>query len=208
MRENNLSVSHLIYPMFVIAGDNIRQDISSMPGIQRLSIDQLLKDAKECFALGIPAVALFPVVEDTLKSHDAKECFNNAGLIPKAVEALKKSVPTLGVITDVALDPYTSDGQDGLTDKNGNIFVEELVPGGAAEQSGLISVGDRLIATSAIVFNSEMDYGGVSVKKGEEQIRFSTRGESFDVVMAAISTWPAPRKMKLEFQRCDDEESS
>ncbi|ABO99723.1 predicted protein [Ostreococcus lucimarinus CCE9901] len=93
-------------------------------------------------------------------------------------------------------------------DKNGNIFVEELVPGGAAEQSGLISVGDRLIATSAIVFNSEMDYGGVSVKKGEEQIRFSTRGESFDVVMAAISTWPAPRKMKLEFQRCDDEESS
>ena len=77
-------------------------------------------------------------------------------------------------------------------DKNGNIFVEELVPGGAAEQSGLISVGDRLIATSAIVFNSEMDYGGVSVKKGEEQIRFSTRGESFDVVMAAISTWPAP----------------
>jgi porphobilinogen synthase len=127
MRENNLSVSHLIYPMFVIAGDNIRQDISSMPGIQRLSIDQLLKDAKECFALGIPAVALFPVVEDTLKSHDAKECFNNAGLIPKAVEALKKSVPTLGVITDVALDPYTSDGQDGLTDKNGNILNDETV---------------------------------------------------------------------------------
>jgi porphobilinogen synthase len=113
--------------MFVIAGDNIRQDISSMPGIQRLSIDQLLKDAKECFALGIPAVALFPVVEDTLKSHDAKECFNNAGLIPKAVEALKKSVPTLGVITDVALDPYTSDGQDGLTDKNGNILNDETV---------------------------------------------------------------------------------
>ena len=127
MRENNLSVSHLIYPMFVIDGDNIRQDISSMPGIQRLSIDQLLKDAKECFALGIPAVALFPVVEDTLKSHDAKECFNNAGLIPKAVEALKKSVPTLGVITDVALDPYTSDGQDGLTDKNGNILNDETV---------------------------------------------------------------------------------
>ena len=127
MRENNLSVSHLIYPMFVIAGDNIRQDISSMPGIQRLSIDQLLKDAKECFALGIPAVALFPVVEDTLKTHDAKECFNNAGLIPKAVEALKKSIPTLGVITDVALDPYTSDGQDGLTDKNGNILNDETV---------------------------------------------------------------------------------
>jgi hypothetical protein len=89
------------------------------------------------------------------------------------------------------------------TDKQGNIFVAELIPGGAAEASGLINVGDRLLATSAIVFNSSMDYGGVSVKKGEEQIRFSTRGESFDTVMAAISTWPAPRKMKLEFQRCD-----
>jgi len=88
-------------------------------------------------------------------------------------------------------------------DANGNIFVEEIVPGGAADKCGLISVGDRLIATSAIVFNSEMDYGGVSVKKGEEQIRFATRGESFDTVMAAISTWPAPRKMKLEFQRCE-----
>ena len=88
-------------------------------------------------------------------------------------------------------------------DKNGNIFVDELVPGGAAEKSGIIGVGDRLIATSAIVFNSSMDYGGVSVKKGEEQIRFSTRGEKFDTVMAAISTWPAGRKMKLEFQRCD-----
>lgn len=89
------------------------------------------------------------------------------------------------------------------TDKQGNIFVAELIPGGAAEASGLINVGDRLLATSAIVFNSSMDYGGVNVKKGEEQIRFSTRGESFDTVMAAISTWPAPRKMKLEFQRCD-----
>jgi S1-C subfamily serine protease len=88
-------------------------------------------------------------------------------------------------------------------DANGNIFVEEIVPGGAADKCGLIGVGDRLIATSAIVFNSEMDYGGVSVKKGEEQIRFATRGESFDTVMAAISTWPAPRKMKLEFQRCE-----
>jgi len=127
MRENNLSVSHLIYPMFVIAGDNIRQDISSMPGIHRLSIDQLLKDAKECFDLGIPAIALFPVVEDAVKSDDAKECFNKTGLIPRAVKALKKSIPTLGVITDIALDPYTCNGQDGLTDKNGNILNDETV---------------------------------------------------------------------------------
>ena len=127
MRENNLSVSHLIYPMFVIAGNNIRQDISSMPGIHRLSLDLLLKDAKECFDLGIPAIAIFPVIEDSLKSYDAKECFNESGLIPKVVEALKKSIPELGVITDIALDPYTSHGQDGLIDKEGNILNDETV---------------------------------------------------------------------------------
>ncbi len=127
MRENDLSVSHLIYPMFVIAGNNIRQDISSMPGIHRLSLDLLLKDAKECFDLGIPAIAIFPVIEDSLKSHDAKECFNESGLIPKVVEALKKSIPELGVITDIALDPYTSHGQDGLIDKEGNILNDETV---------------------------------------------------------------------------------
>ena len=127
MRENNLSVSHLIYPMFVISGENIRESIPSMPGIHRLSIDQLLKDAKECFDLGIPAIALFPVIEDKLKSNDAKECFNETGLIPKAVVALKKNIPTLGVITDIALDPYTSNGQDGLTDEDGNIINDETV---------------------------------------------------------------------------------
>lgn len=127
MRENNLSVSHLIYPMFVIDGDKIRQDVSSMPGIQRLSIDQLLKDAKECFDLGIPAIALFPVIEDSLKSDNAEECFNELGLIPKAVNELKKSIPKLGVITDIALDPYTSHGQDGLIDKDGNILNDKTV---------------------------------------------------------------------------------
>jgi len=127
MRENNLSVSHLIYPMFVIAGKNIRQDIVSMPGIHRLSLDLLLKDAKECFDLGIPAIAIFPVIEDSLKSDDAKECFNETGLIPKVVEALKKSIPELGVITDIALDPYTIHGQDGLIDKEGNILNDETV---------------------------------------------------------------------------------
>ena len=127
MRENNLSVSHLIYPVFVIDGNNIRQDISSMPGIQRLSIDLLLKDAQECFDLGIPAIVIFPVIDDSLKSHNAQECFNESGLIPKAVEALKKVIPELGVITDIALDPYTSHGQDGLIDKKGNILNDETV---------------------------------------------------------------------------------
>ena len=127
MRENNLSVSHLIYPMFVIDGDKIRQDIPSMPGIQRLSIDELLKDAKECFDLGIPAIAIFPVIKDSLKSNNAEECFNQSGLVPKAVNALKKHVPKLGVITDIALDPYTTHGQDGLVDKDGNILNDQTV---------------------------------------------------------------------------------
>ena len=127
MRENNLSVSHLIYPMFVITGNNIRQDIASMPGIHRLSLDLLLKDAKECFDLGIPAIAIFPVIEDSLKSDDAKECFNESGLIPEVVKALKESIPELGVITDIALDPYTLNGQDGLIDKEGNILNDETV---------------------------------------------------------------------------------
>ena len=127
MRENNLSVSHLIYPMFVIDGDKIRQDIPSMPGIQRLSIDELLKDAKECFDLGIPAIAIFPVIKDSLKSNNAEECFNQSGLVPKAVNALKKHVPKLGVITDIALDPYTTNGQDGLVDKDGNILNDQTV---------------------------------------------------------------------------------
>jgi porphobilinogen synthase len=98
-----------------------------MPGIHRLSLDLLLKDAKECFDLGIPAIAIFPVIEDSLKSDDAKESFNESGLIPKVVEALKQSIPELGVITDIALDPYTIHGQDGLIDKEGNILNDETV---------------------------------------------------------------------------------
>lgn len=131
---------------------------------------------------------------------------NEGGDASAAKEAEEEPVPPgcsrYAVIIKKPLGMYLE------TDKQGNIFVAELIPGGAAEASGLIRVGDRLLATSAIVFNSSMDYGGVSVKKGEEQIRFSTRGESFDTVMAAISTWPAPRKMKLEFQRCDVVEES
>ena len=127
MRENNLNVSHLIYPMFVMEGSNIREKINSMPGIHRLSIDEIIKEAKECFDLGIPAIALFPYIEKNFKTDDASESFNEEGLIQRAVRALKKSVPQLGVITDVALDPYTKNGQDGLTDGAGNILNDETV---------------------------------------------------------------------------------
>ena len=126
-RENHLTVDDLIYPMFVIEGINIRQKIASMPGIYRLSIDQLILDASQCFDLGIPAIALFPVIDDGKKSLDAKESYNDKGLIPQAIKALKKALPLLGVITDLALDPYTSHGQDGLMDDQGTILNDATV---------------------------------------------------------------------------------
>jgi len=127
MRENNISVSNLIYPMFVIEGSGVRQDIESMPGIQRLSIDELIKDASECHQLGIPAIAIFPYIDKKLKTDDASEAFNDDGLVQRAIRDLKKEIPGLGVISDVALDPFTIHGQDGLIDKAGNILNDETV---------------------------------------------------------------------------------
>ena len=127
MRENQLSVDDLIYPMFVIEGENQREAVASMPGVERVSIDQLLIEARECYELGIPAIALFPVVSDDKKSDDAAEAFNPDGLAQTAVRALKKALPELGVITDVALDPFTSHGQDGLIDDSGYVLNDETV---------------------------------------------------------------------------------
>ena len=127
MRENNISVSNLIYPMFVIEGTAVRQDIESMPGIQRLSIDELIKDASECHQLGIPAIAIFPYIDKKLKTDDASEAFNDDGLVQRAIRELKKEIPGLGVISDVALDPFTLHGQDGLIDEAGNILNDETV---------------------------------------------------------------------------------
>ena len=127
MRESQLSVNHLIYPMFVIEGNGVRQEIQSMPGIFRQSIDQIILEASECFELGIPAIALFPVIDDQYKSESATESFNPNGLIQRVVIELKKILPELGVITDIALDPYTTHGQDGLMDEKGNILNDETV---------------------------------------------------------------------------------
>jgi porphobilinogen synthase len=113
--------------MFVIEGNGVRQEIQSMPGIFRQSIDQIILEASECFELGIPAIALFPVIDDQYKSESATESFNPNGLIQRAVMALKKILPELGIITDIALDPYTSHGQDGLMDEKGNILNDETV---------------------------------------------------------------------------------
>lgn len=127
MRENRLSVDDLIYPMFVIEGSNKREAVTSMPGVERLTIDLLLEEARQCFKLGIPAIALFPVVSENKKSDDAAEAYNPDGLAQTAVRELKKAVPELGVITDVALDPFTSHGQDGLIDSTGYVLNDETV---------------------------------------------------------------------------------
>jgi porphobilinogen synthase len=127
MREHHLMTDDLIYPVFVMEGDQKEEAIPSMPGIKRQSLDLILETAKECFKLGIPAIALFPVIDAKLKTEDAKEAYNPEGLIPRVVALLKQHVPDLGVITDVALDPYTSHGQDGLIDQSGYVLNDETV---------------------------------------------------------------------------------
>ena len=127
MREHRLSTDDLIYPLFVLEGQGKREAVSSMPGVERVSIDELLKEAGELVELGIPAVALFPVTPASAKSDDAREAFNPDGLAQRAVRALKKAHPELGVITDVALDPFTTHGQDGLIDASGYVLNDETV---------------------------------------------------------------------------------
>ncbi|HEC20157.1 MAG TPA: porphobilinogen synthase [Gammaproteobacteria bacterium] len=127
MRESHLSVDDLIYPMFVLEGEAQREAVPSMPGVERVSIDELLKEANELVALGVPAVALFPVTPAEVKSLDAREAFNPDGLAQRAVKALKAAHPDLGVITDVALDPFTTHGQDGLIDDAGYVMNDETV---------------------------------------------------------------------------------
>jgi len=127
MREHHLRTDDLIYPMFVMEGNQKEEEIPSMPGIKRQSIDLIIDTARECFKLGIPAIALFPVIDAKLKTEDAKEAYNPEGLIPRVVALLKQHVPQLGVITDVALDPYTSHGQDGLIDASGYVLNDETV---------------------------------------------------------------------------------
>jgi porphobilinogen synthase len=127
MRENTVTASDLIYPVFILDGENQRQQVASMPGVERVSVDLLMGVAEECVALGIPVLALFPVIDASLKTYDGVEATNPDGLVPRAVRALKKNFPQLGILTDVALDPYTTHGQDGLPDETGYIVNEKTI---------------------------------------------------------------------------------
>ncbi len=127
VRENRLAPEDLILPVFVLDGQGQAQDVASMPGVRRRSIDGLFAVAEECVALGVPVMALFPVIDPALKTPDGKEALNPEGLVPRAVRELKKRFPNLGLLTDVALDPFTSHGQDGLLDDSGYILNDPTV---------------------------------------------------------------------------------
>ena len=128
MRENIITPADLIYPVFILDGKNRREAVPSMPGVERVSVDLLLPIAEDCVKLGIPVLALFPVIDPSLKTPDGVEATNPEGLVPRAVRELKARFPELGILTDVALDPYTSHGQDGVLDANGYVLNDETTP--------------------------------------------------------------------------------
>jgi porphobilinogen synthase len=148
MREHRLSADDLIYPVFVLEGRGQREAVPSMPGVDRLSIDLLLDEATEIHALGIPAMALFPVTPAENKTEDAREAFNPEGLAQRAVRALKKHLPELGIITDVALDPFTTHGQDGLIDASGYVMNDETVEVLVKQAVSHAEAGSDIVAPS------------------------------------------------------------
>ncbi len=148
MRESHLHADDLIQPVFVIEGKNNAEPVASMPGIQRLTVDLVLKQAEELLRLGVPAIALFPVVAQEKKSALAEEAYNSKGLIPRTVRELKKRFPELGVITDVALDPFTSHGQDGLVNDAGYVMNDETVAALVKQALSHVEAGADIVAPS------------------------------------------------------------
>jgi len=165
VRETRLTPANLVYPVFVIEGKAKRESIASMPGIDRLSLDLLAEDAKECLRLGIPALALFPAIVSTKKDPQATESTNPAGLIPRAIQAIKSAVPEMIVITDVAMDPYSSDGHDGLV-KDGKVLNDETLPILAQMALSQAKAGADFVAPSDMMdgrvaaIRTELDKGG------------------------------------------------
>jgi len=148
IRENSLTTDDLIYPLFIVEGKNKRESIKSMPGIERLSIDQLMIEAKEIVDLNIPAIALFPVISAEKKSLEAEESYNSDGLVQRAVRELKRNFSELAVISDVALDPFTSHGQDGLIDNDGYVMNDETVDVLVKQAISHAKAGANIVAPS------------------------------------------------------------
>ncbi|HEX2530695.1 MAG TPA: porphobilinogen synthase [Burkholderiaceae bacterium] len=174
MREHVLTVADLIYPVFIVDGKNQREKVASMPGVERLSVDLLLAVAEDCVALGIPVMALFPVINPALKTPDGIEATNPDGLVPRAVQELKQRFPELGVLTDVALDPYTSHGQDGVLNADGYVLNDE---------TSAILVRQALVHAAAgadIVAPSDMMDGRI----GAVRSALESRGHIYTRIMA------------------------
>ena len=166
MRESTLTVDDFIYPVFVLEGEGRIEKVASMPGVERQSLDVLLKTAERAVNLDIPALALFPVIDSSLKSLGAEEAFNGHGLVPRVIKALKHEFPDLGVITDVALDPYTSHGQDGLIDESGYVLNDETLEVLAKQALCHAEAGADVVAPSDMMdgrigrVRAELDEGG------------------------------------------------
>lgn len=171
MRESTLTPADLIWPVFVLDGDGRREAVPSMPGVERLSLDLLIEEAREAFELGIPAIALFPVVEAELKSELAEEAYNAGGLVQRSVRALKAELPALGIITDVALDPYTSHGQDGILDESGYVHNDRTV------ETLLKQALSHAEAGADVVAPSDMMDGRIQAIRGvlEQELLHNTR---------------------------------
>ncbi|MFD0667934.1 porphobilinogen synthase [Ramlibacter sp. MAHUQ-53] len=186
VREHRLSPHDLIYPVFVQEGSNRRDPVPSMPGVERLSLDLLLPVAEECVALGIPVMALFPVIDPSLKTPDGAEAFNPDGLVPRVVGELKKRFPELGVMTDVALDPYTSHGQDGLLDDTGYILNDETVAVLTRQALAQAEAGVDIVAPSDM-----MDGRIASIRQALEQAgRIHTRIMAYSAKYASAFYGP------------------
>ena len=148
MRENILTPADFIYPVFVLDGSDHEEDVASMPGVKRLTLDKLLAQAEECVKLGVPVMALFPVIDAGLKTEDACEAYNPDGLVPRVVAALKQAFPQLGIMTDIALDPYTSHGQDGLLDASGYVMNDETIAVLVRQAQAHAAAGADIVAPS------------------------------------------------------------
>ena len=179
--ENKIDTSDLIYPMFLIDGKNKIEQIDSMPGIVRHSLDKFLKEAEEVHKLGIPAIAIFPNIEPSLRNAQGSEATNREGLVPKAVREIKKHLPELGIMTDVALDPYTNHGHDGLLSDSGYILNDETVKILCEQALVCAEAGADIIAPSDM-----MDGRVLSVRRALEKEGFnSTRIMSYSVKYAS-----------------------
>ena len=179
VRENHLTVNDLIFPVFVFEGENETQLVDSMPGVLRYTPDALLSVAEECVVLGIPAIALFPVIEQDIKTPLAEESFSESGLIPRVIALLKKNFPELGVITDVALDPYTSHGQDGLLNEKGYVLNDETIEVLIRQSLSHAAAGVDVLAPSDMMDGRVGAIRDALDKNGYEQVRLLAYAAKF-----------------------------